>query len=79
MEIEGEAAPPRCVTCTLPMSYAGRISLPPRIIYRCETCKTEIWVGNAPRTVTPVVSQRPQVQQQQQQQLQTQANPDREE
>jgi len=65
-DMDIEITPPRCVSCEKPMTFAGRISLPPEIIYRCELCRTEIWLGNAPRAMTPLVTERPQVQQQQQ-------------
>jgi hypothetical protein len=57
--------PPGCVSCGNSMTFAGRISLPPEIIYRCEPCRTEIWIGHhSPPTIRP--TEQPQAQQQQQ-------------
>jgi DNA-directed RNA polymerase subunit RPC12/RpoP len=56
---------PRCVRCGKPMSFAGRISLPPQMIYRCEACRTEIWTGSQPAPA-PLFTEQPSQQQQQQ-------------
>jgi hypothetical protein len=42
----------------------GEDSLPPEIIYQCELCRTEIWIGN--RLPPPGIVEQPQAQQQQQ-------------
>jgi hypothetical protein len=34
---------PLCGTCNKVMTYSGRISLPPHVIYRCEECRAETW------------------------------------
>jgi hypothetical protein len=58
--------PPLCERCAGVTSFAGRISLPPQMIYRCEACAHEMWLTNSP---TPP-AQQPEAQQPQQQQPQ---------
>jgi hypothetical protein len=55
---------PSCIGRGNPMTYARRTSLPPEIIYRCERCSTEIWIGNSPQL--PAVMGHRQTQQQRQ-------------
>jgi len=57
---------PNCERCAGPTEYFGRISLPPKLIYRCKTCAHETWVPNdhAPPPL-PASEQRDAQQQQQ--------------
>ena len=56
---------PICGRCAGAMIYVGQISLPPRVIHRCEACGHHAWTEN-PRP--PQVRAEPQQAQQQQQQ-----------
>jgi hypothetical protein len=55
--------PPKCLNCDRAMSFTLRISLPPQLVYRCETCKVEAWVP-LPKSATQPHSQPAQQQQQ---------------
>lgn len=57
--------PQICERCPGTMSYAGRISLPPQKIYKCERCGHQKWMAEPSYQpqVTPV--EPPHVQQQQ--------------
>jgi hypothetical protein len=35
---------PACRHCGDAMTFATRISLPPQVVYRCESCKTQAWI-----------------------------------
>jgi len=34
---------PQCPQCAGPTAFAGRISLPPKIIWHCQSCGHEMW------------------------------------
>jgi hypothetical protein len=46
------------------MSFTVRITVPPQIVYRCETCKVEAWVPE-PKTIQSTPDPQPAQQQQQ--------------
>ena len=62
-------ADPICDRCAGAMVYSGRISLPPQIIYKCESCGNQQWTADTrpsyqARPTAP--ADQPQAQQQQQ-------------
>jgi len=49
-----------CPKCAGRSEFAGRVSLPPHVIYRCTTCGYENWVGFRPDRTPPLQQQQPQ-------------------
>jgi hypothetical protein len=60
--------PPVCDRCPGTMEHAGRISLPPHTIYKCDRCGNTKWLADRPPPYQPPSPnpEQPQVQQQQQ-------------
>ena len=38
--------PPVCARCGQAVQFAGRVGLPPMIIYRCNSCDLERWAAD---------------------------------
>jgi len=68
MADDSSSQSPSCQRCAGASEYVGRISMPPQMIYRCDSCGHEMWMQNNPALAQP---DQPQAQQQQQTQPKT--------
>lgn len=50
------ADPPKCDRCAGATTFAGRISLPPKMIYRCGACDHEMWLSSSRAPHAPILS-----------------------